>query len=144
MFKKRIELDPVKDNLCNRIAPGGAIKGAISMMGGVLVQGTVIGEPMHVHDGPLLLQEDGVLRGRIIVDGDAYIFGIAGDPNEPEGSLDLEVRGVIHLASTCRTYGVITCAEVATYKGCEVNSKIRTLQQAATQAAVEKIIGQAA
>lgn len=126
LFTKRIEIDPVRDNLTNRISTGTVMRGALTSSGGLLIQGHLVGEPLVVKEGPLLVHESGVLQGNVIVHGDCYIFGTAGSPDSEDGSLNLEVRGVLHLASTCRTFGSIVCSDLATYNGCSVNSKIKT------------------
>ena len=128
LFQKKIEIDPVQQNLVNRIAPGAEFSGLFRSAGGLLIQGRATGAPMEITAGPLVVQAGGVLLGKVIVIGDCYIFGQAGDPNLPDGGLDLEVHGTVHAANTSKTYGAIACQNLATYVGCDLNSTLRTIQ----------------
>ncbi len=127
LFSKTIEIDPVRHNLVNRIAPGTQVEGAIKTTGGLLVQGRITGKTLEVTGGPLVLQVGGVLLGKVVVVGDCYLFGIAGDPNLPNGGLDLEVHGTVHVAKTAKTYGAMACQQLASYAGGAINSSIRTI-----------------
>lgn len=135
-FSKTIEIDPVRQNLVNRIAPGTEASGAIKTNGGLLVQGRVTGQTLEVNGGPLVLQEGGILLGKVVVVGDCYLFGTAGDQTLPNGGLDLEVHGTVHVAKTARTFGSLACQHLATYAGGSINSTIRTIPATQTPAAV--------
>lgn len=126
-FSKTIEIDPVRHNLVNRIAPGTEVEGAIKTTGGLLVQGRITGKTLEVTGGPLVLQVGGVLLGKVVVVGDCYLFGTAGDQGLPNGGLDLEVHGTVHVAKTAKTYGALACQQLATYAGGSINSTIRTI-----------------
>lgn len=127
MFKKKIEIDPVAQNLVNRIAPGTVVTGTFSSEGGLLVQGEVHCARMEVRNGPLIVQAEGKLKGNIVVTGDVWIFGQAGEANAQEGALYLEVHGAVHVAAGARTYGTIACQTLATYSGCQLNSTVKTI-----------------
>lgn len=127
LFNKRIEIDPVRDNLVNRVASGAYLRGSMKTNGGMLVQGTIHGETLEISNGPLVLHEEGVLLGKVTVLGDCYIFGRAGDENLPNGGLELEVHGTVHVAKTARTFGTIACQHLATYAGGAINSVVRSI-----------------
>ncbi|CAN7623154.1 polymer-forming cytoskeletal protein [Acidovorax delafieldii] len=127
MFKKQIVIDPVKANLVNRIAANSRLVGNLEFDGGVLLHGCIKGETATIKSGPLVIPSGGVALGNIIVYGDCYVFGCVGDPASPESEVRLEVHGTIHVADGAKTYGVLACRNLATYAGCEVNSKVVTI-----------------
>ncbi|WP_291517422.1 polymer-forming cytoskeletal protein [Acidovorax sp.] len=132
MFKKIIEIDPVAQNLVNRIAPGTSVSGQFHSEGGLLIQGKANCTDMRVVNGPLVLQEGASLTGTIVVHGDAFLFGKLGDATSPHGGVNLEVHGAVHVATTAETFGQIACQSLATYKGCQLNSAIRTIPKDAS------------
>lgn len=126
-FSKTIEIDPVRHNLVNRIAPGTEVEGAIKTTGGCLCRGALPARRWKSPVGRLWLQVGGVLLGKVVVVGDCYLFGTAGDQDLPNGGLDLEVHGTVHVAKTAKTYGALACQQLATYAGGSINSTIRTI-----------------
>jgi len=126
-FTKKVMIDPVQQNITNRIAAGTVLKGEYMSKEGLLVQGSVCGEPLVIEGGILIIEAGGQLLGRVRVMGDCYIFGQAGDPSHVDGGLDLEVYGTIHVAATGVTHGAIAFHHLASYEGSSLNSKARSI-----------------
>lgn len=124
-----VTIDPVDQNVVNRIAKGSRVVGEYESVGGILIQGHVDGSPLTVRDGPLILLEGGVLTGDATVHGDVFLFGRAGAADTDGGGLNLKVHGSLHIAATAKTYGTIACKQLHTYAGCLVNSAITTLSE---------------
>lgn len=127
-FNKTIVIDPVKANLVHRIGANSRVAGEMEFEGGVLLHGCMKGETATIKGGPLVIPEGGLALGHIVVYGDCYVFGRVGDATEPDSDVRLEVYGTIHVADGAKTHGVLACQNLATYTGCEVNSKVVTIQ----------------
>ena len=134
LFKKQIVIDPVKANLVHRIGANSRVAGSMDFEGGMLLHGCMKGETATIQGGPLVIPEGGQALGHIVVYGDCYVFGLVGDASAPDGDTRLEVYGTIHVAEGAKTYGVLACKNLATYAGCEVNSRVVTIQDSEPEA----------
>ena len=73
-----LTIDPIAMNVVNRVAAGSVLSGELTFEGGLLVQGEVSG---HLRvNGRLIVWTGGVVRGRVEVSGDFYLFGQLGEP----------------------------------------------------------------
>lgn len=127
--EESIVLDPVAMNITNRITAGSHQSGVISCRGGLWVEGTIEGE-VHVSGGPLVLMQSGVITGRIVGDGDAYLLGTIRSKT-PEELSELDVLGAAFLTKHLRAQANITAGAIKTYEGSQVEGRIKTVRRAA-------------
>lgn len=120
-------IDPVAMKILNRVAPGTTQTGTLHCAGGLMIEGTVDGD-VTISGGVLALMPEGVVRGKISCDGDAYLLGtiIARE----DGSLsEVEARGAVFLTETLRAHADITAGAIKTYEGAQLEGRIRTLKR---------------
>lgn len=122
-----IVIDPVVMKIFNRVAPGTRQSGVLHCAGGVMVEGTIEGE-VHVSGGPFVLMPNGVIAGKVVCDGEAYLFGTVRARSETELS-DLEVAGAVFLTETLRAQANITAGAIKSYDGAQVEGRIKTVKR---------------
>lgn len=125
-----VVIDPVKMNIVNRIAAGSRSQGQLWFSGGLLLQGHHVGD-LDIRGGPLVVVEGASVTGKVIVHGDAYLFGCFGSAGEGSPETQVTVYGVMHLTSKSETNGHLRCEQLATYDGAKINGKVETLHQGA-------------
>jgi len=123
-----IVIDPVAMGIVNRVAAGTRQSGALHCHGGVIVEGTIEGE-VHVSGGPFVLMPNGVVAGKVVCDGEAYLFGTIRPRSETELS-DLDVAGAVFLTETLRAQANITAGAIKSYDGAQVEGRIKTVRRA--------------
>lgn len=125
--EETIIIDPVGMNIVNRIAPGTKFKGTIECSGGLLVQGNFEGD-VTVVNGPMVLMQEGVIKGNIKCDGDAFLFGKI-EPKDSDEPSDLTAAGDVFMAQTLDAKANITAAGIRSYEGAQVDGRIRTVRK---------------
>lgn len=124
-----IVIDPVAMKIFNRVAAGSRQAGVLHCEGGVIVEGTIEGE-VHVSGGPFVLMPNGVVSGRVVGDGEAYLFGTIRARSDNELS-DLDMAGAVFLTETLRAQANITAGAIKSYDGAQVEGRIKTIKRAA-------------
>lgn len=123
-----IVIDPVAMKIFNRVAAGSRQSGVLHCEGGVIVEGTIDGE-VHVSGGPFVLMPNGVVAGKVVCDGEAYLFGTVRARSDTELS-DLDVAGAVFLTETLRAQANITAGAIKSYDGAQVEGRIKTVGRA--------------
>lgn len=114
----RLQIDPVKMGITNRIASGCTCVGHHQYQGGLLVQGSLGG---HIQiNGDLVLWAGGMLEGHIELTGDLYLFGQLGKEEVPRDATTVSVRGTVFAAHTCISFGTIYGKHLQTYDGAQL------------------------
>jgi Polymer-forming cytoskeletal len=121
-----LTIDPVAMNVTNRVAQGSALAGDLEFEGGLLVQGT-LGGVVQVR-GRLIVWEGALVRGRIVVLGDLYLFGQLGDPAGDALDTQLECMGTAYVASTARSTGTLMAQRLRMYEGADLQGPFKTLR----------------
>lgn len=121
-----LTIDPVAMNVVNRIAYGTVLLGDISFEGGVLIQGQLGGD-VHVK-GRVILWQGGLLKGRVRVFGDMYIFGQLGELGAGAGTTQVECLGTIFLANTGVSTANVTARHLMMYEGADLQGPFTTLR----------------
>ena len=121
-----LTIDPIAMNVVNRVAAGSVLSGELTFEGGLLVQGEVSG---HLRvNGRLIVWTGGVVRGRVEVSGDFYLFGQLGEPGADAQATHLACHGMAFIAIT----GVSTAAPEARrlqlYEGADLQGPFKTLK----------------
>lgn len=125
--KDTLTLDPVAMHLVNRVASGCVLRGQLRFEGGLLVQGDLEGD-IQV-EGRLVVWSGGVVRGRISVSGDFYLFGRLGAPaGRPEDSV-LECQGMAYVSHTGISTGTLMARRLQLYDGADLQGPFRTLKR---------------
>lgn len=124
-----IVIDPIAMKIFNRVAAGSRQSGVLHCEGGVIVEGTLEGE-VHVSGGPFVLMPNGVVAGKVVCDGEAYLFGTVRARSETELS-DLDVAGAVFLTETLRAQANITAGAIKSYDGAQVEGRIKTVKRTA-------------
>ncbi|MDI3511961.1 MAG: polymer-forming cytoskeletal protein [Pseudomonadota bacterium] len=125
-----LTIDPIAMNVVNRIASGSRLDGSLRYQGGLLVQGET-GGSLHVL-GRLIVWRGGVVRGRVRVDGDCYVFGQIGEAGGQPEDTDLECHGTIFVAHTGVSTGTLRARRLQLYEGADLQGPFRTLKFAGT------------
>ena len=124
----QITIDPKAMNIVNRLAAGSLSTGPLHLNGGLLLQGDHRGN-LTVRGGPLVIAEGGsIANGTIEVDGDTYVFGRVGAPDDAVAPTFLRCSGVLHLTSKAISYGTLQCAKPAIYEGAQVRGTVETTE----------------
>lgn len=122
-----LSIDPVAENLVNRIAPGTKFVGTLESSGGILVQGEFYGD-LIIKGGPLVLDEDGVISGRVNCDSYALLAGRVLAPEGAECS-ELQIAGTAIMSGTFRAKANIVAGSFTTYDGADIDGRIKTAQR---------------
>lgn len=125
--QETIVIDPVGMNIVNRIAPGSKFCGTYECIGGLLVQGLIEGN-ISVKGGPLVLMQEGVIKGDTTCDQDAYLFGKI-EPKDSGEYSELCAGGAVFMAETLNAKANITAADIKSYQGAQVDGRIRTVRK---------------
>lgn len=128
MARKRptsVVIDPIAMGITNKIAAGSISSGDNHFNGGLMLEGETSGT-MEVN-GILLIMAGAVLKGTVVVNGDAYIFGQVGTKEGDEAVLI--VHGELHLTSKCVAYGKMKFKKLAHYQGAMIHGSIETLAE---------------
>ncbi len=139
-----LTLDPVALHITNRVAAGSLISGSQQFEGGLLVQGTLSGT-VRVH-GRLVIWAGAVVRGQVVVMGDAYIFGHLGeqgaDPQLAARTTQLECMGTAYVAGTATSTGTLMAQRLQMYEGANLQGPFKTLRSSrALPVLNEKVCG---
>ncbi len=121
-----ITIDPVAQNIVNRVAAGTVITGDITCDGGIMIEGTVQGN-LIVKGGPLVLRASGVIAGAVEVHHDAYLLGTIRAQDDDLLS-EIAVMGTAFLGSTLDAAANIQAGAMKTYEGSRIDGRIRTGQ----------------
>ena len=112
-------------NVVNRVAAGTVLDGDLQFDGGLLVQGEISGQ-VRVN-GRLIVWTGGVVRGRIRVSGDFYLFGqlgaAAGNPHDTS----LECQGMAYVARSGVSTGSLAARRMQLYEGASLRGPFKTL-----------------
>lgn len=125
--KDTLTLDPVAMNLVNRVARGCSLKGQLYFEGGLLVQGELEGD-IRI-EGRLVIWSGGVVRGRISVTGDLYLFGRLGAAGGNQEDSVLECQGMAYVAHTGVSTGTLMARRLQLYDGADLQGPFRTLKR---------------
>ncbi len=125
--KDTLTLDPVAMNLVNRVARGCWLKGQLRFEGGLLVQGELEGDVQI--EGRLVIWSGGVVRGRVSVSGDLYLFGRLGAAGGGQEDTILECQGMAYVAHTGISTGTLMARRLQLYDGADLQGPFRTLKR---------------
>ncbi|KRB98874.1 cell shape determination protein CcmA [Hydrogenophaga sp. Root209] len=121
-----LTIDPVAMNVVNRVAAGGRLQGELEFNGGLLVQGEISG---HIRvNGPLIIWTGGVVRGRIRVLGDLYLFGHLGAAGAGAVETSLECQGMAYVSKTGVSTGTLMARRLQLYDGANLQGPFKTLK----------------
>ena len=121
-----LTLDPVAMNIVNRVAAGSQLNGDNYFNGGLLVQGEISG---HLRvNGRLITWTNGVVRGRIRVMGDLYLFGRLGDAGGGPQDTSLECTGMAYVSKTGISTGTLMARRLQLYEGADLQGPFKTLK----------------
>lgn len=121
-----LTIDPIAMNVVNRVAAGSVLSGELIYDGGLLVQGEVSG---HIRvNGPLIVWTGGVVRGRVEVSGDFYLFGRLGDPDVDVQATQLACRGMAFVSKTGVSTGTLEARRLQLYEGADLQGPFKTLK----------------
>ncbi len=113
-------------NVVNRVAAGTKLSGELQFEGGLLVQGEISG---HVRvDGRLIVWAGGVVKGRIRVTGDFYLFGQLGAPDADAHDTSLECHGMAYVSQTGVSTGTLMARRLQLYEGADLQGPFKTLK----------------
>ena len=125
-----LTIDPVAMNVVNRVAYGTSLNGEISFEGGVLVQGRLGGD-VHIK-GRVIVWQGGLLKGRVRVFGDMYIFGQLGELGASADDTQVECLGTMYLANTGVSTARVTARHLMMYEGADLQGPFTTLRPGKT------------
>jgi len=113
-------------NIVNRIAAGSVLDGSLRFSGGLLVQGELSG---HIRvDGPLIVWVGGLVRGRIGVRGDLYLFGQLGDTDAEASQTTVECSGMVCVADSGLSTATLLARRLQLYEGAHLQGPFKTLR----------------
>lgn len=121
-----LTLDPLAMNIVSRIASGCRLDGQLHFAGGLLVQGELSGQ--IAVDGSLIVWSGGLVRGRIRVRGDLYLFGQLGDAGADPSATSVECSGMVCVAESGLSCGMLLARRLQLYEGAEVRGPFKTLR----------------
>jgi len=122
-----LTIDPIAMHVVNRIAAGSLVSGDLSFEGGLLVQGEIFGN-IRVN-GRLIVWAGGVVRGRVRVSGDLYLFGRLGDAGGCAHDTSLECQGMACVSNTGVSTGTIMARRLQLYEGADLQGPFKTLKK---------------
>jgi cytoskeletal protein CcmA (bactofilin family) len=121
-----LTIDPIAMNVVNRVAPGSVLSGELTFDGGLLVQGEVSG---HIRvNGRLIVWTGGVVRGRVEVSGDFYLFGRLGDAGADVLATHLACQGMAFVSKTGVSTGSLEARRLQLYEGADLQGPFKTLK----------------
>jgi len=121
-----LTLDPIAMNVVNRVAAGTLLSGELQFDGGLLVQGEISG---HVRvNGSLIVWTGGIVRGRIRVMGDLYLFGQLGAQGADAHDTSLECTGMAYVSKTGVSTGTLMARRLQLYEGADLQGPFKTLK----------------
>ena len=123
-----LTIDPIAMNVVNRVAAGTQLNGSLQFEGGLLVQGDLSGD-IQVN-GRLIVWGGGVVRGRIRVSGDFYLFGQLGAPDASAEDTVLKCMGTAYVTNTGVATGTLQAARLTLYDGADLQGPFKTLKAA--------------
>lgn len=121
-----LTLDPIAMNVVNRVAAGTQLGGDLQFEGGLLVQGEITGS-IHVN-GRLIIWTGGVVRGRIRITGDLYLFGQLGAAGGNPHDTSLECQGMAYVSKTGVSTGTLMARRLQLYEGADLQGPFKTLK----------------
>lgn len=121
-----LTLDPIAMNVVSRVAAGSHLKGEHFFEGGLLVQGEISGQ-VRVN-GRLIIWMGGVVRGRIRVMGDLYVFGRLGDAGGGPQDTSIECTGMAYVSKTGISTGTLMARRLQLYEGADLQGPFKTLK----------------
>lgn len=121
-----LTLDPIAMNVVNRVAAGTVLDGDLRFDGGLLVQGE-IGGRIQVN-GRLIVWTGGVVRGRVRVQGDLYLFGQLGAAGGSQHDTSLECQGMAYVSKTGVSTGTLMARRLQLYEGANLQGPFKTLK----------------
>lgn len=136
-----LTIDPVMMNVVNRIAYGSSVSGQLTFEGGVLVQGRLGGEVQV--NGRVIVWVGGLLRGKVKVLGDMYIFGQVGDLGADPKQTTVECLGTLYVANTGVTTGILTAHHLMLYEGADLQGPFTTLRAGKSLPVLDERVGPA-
>ncbi len=123
-----ITLDPIAMNVVNRVAAGSHLSGVLEFDGGLLVQGEVSGD-IRVN-GRLIVWGGGIVRGRLQVMGDLYLFGRLGAAGANELDTIVKCVGMAYIANTGVATATLYAKRLKLYDGADLQGPFRTINLA--------------
>lgn len=121
-----LTIDPIAMNVVNRVAAGSVLSGELTFEGGLLVQGEVSG---HLRvNGCLIVWTGGVVRGRVEVSGDFYLFGQLGEPGADAQATHLACHGMAFIAKTGVSTAALEARRLQLYEGADLQGPFKTLK----------------
>ncbi len=121
-----LTIDPVAMKIVNRVAAGCDLSGDLNYEGGLIVQGRIEG---HIRvNGHLVIWTGAIVRGRIRVLGDLYLFGQLGAPSGGPNDSSLECEGMVYVSKTGVSTGTLLARKLQMYEGAQLKGPFRTLQ----------------
>lgn len=136
-----LTIDPVAMNVVNRIAYGSSLVGQLTFEGGVLVQGRLGGD-VHV-SGRVIVWAGGLLKGKVRVLGDMYVFGQVGEFGAEASQTTVECMGTLYIANTGVSTGILTAHHLMLYEGADLQGPFTTLRAARALPVLDDRIGAA-
>lgn len=121
-----LTIDPIAMAVINRVAAGSVLSGDLEFEGGLLVQGAITGN-IHVR-GRLIIWTGGVVRGRVKVDGDFYLFGQLGASAGSPHDTSLECQGMACVSKTGVSTGTLLARRLQLYEGASLQGPFKTLK----------------
>lgn len=121
-----LTIDPAAMNVVNRVAAGSHLNGRLLFDGGVLVQGQLSGHAAI--RGPLIIWDGAIVRGRLSVQGDIYVFGCLGDPDAPASATSVECSGMVCVAQSGRSSATLLARRLKLYEGADARGPFKTLR----------------
>ena len=121
-----LTLDPIAMNVVNRVAAGTVLDGDLRFDGGLLVQGEIAGRVLV--NGRLIVWTGGVVRGRVRVQGDLYLFGQLGAAGGSPHDTSLECQGMAYVSKTGVSTGTLMARRLQLYEGANLQGPFKTLK----------------
>ena len=121
-----LTIDPIAMYVINRVAAGSVLSGELEFEGGLLVQGAIAGN-IRVR-GRLIIWTGGVVRGRVQVDGDFYLFGQLGANGGGPNDTSLECQGAAYVSKTGVSTGTLLARRLQLYEGASLQGPFKTLK----------------
>ncbi len=121
-----LTIDPIAMAVINRVAAGSVLTGDLEFAGGLLVQGTLDGN-IRVR-GRLIIWTGGVVRGRVQVDDDFYLFGQLGASGGSPHDTSLECQGMAYVSKTGVSTGTLMARRLQLYEGASLQGPFKTLK----------------
>jgi len=122
-----LTIDPIAMNVVNRVAAGSHLSGDLNFEGGLLVQGEIAGN-IRVN-GRLIVWTGGVVRGRVRVVGDFYLFGRLGAADASAHDTSLECQGMAYVSKTGVSTGTLMARRLQLYEGADLQGPFKTLKK---------------